>query len=454
MSSRILVADDIEANRKVLEAKLEAGFHIVLQARNGLEAIEIAETEQPEIILLDVMMPGLDGYETCRRLKAGALTGHIPVVMVTALSETEDRVRGLEAGAEDFITKPVDDFQLNSRIEALSRYNAVAQELRLRQANGVAVGALDDYETQELSRPIRIFVMDENPRSAGRTARILRQNGHKVVTFHEAGDAQNLRETGVDIIVLSLSGQSFDPMRICTHFRVSRSTRPISIICAAEAHDQRQAARALAYGASDVIQMPIEPQELIARVRTQARRMRYIEIMRRRVDRGVELSVIDQLTGLYNRRYMNSQLHQWMQRSLIGRSPLSLIAVDIDHFKRVNDTFGHQAGDEVLRQLADRLRVNVRPMDVVCRPGGEEFIIIQPETSGDRAAAAAERIRQAVAGEPFQLEDGRTISITLSAGVSVLDGPDDTPSDLFGRADRALYEAKEAGRNRVVSIAA
>lgn len=454
MSARILVADDIEANRKVLQAKLEAGFHVVLQARNGLEAIEIAEAEQPEIILLDVMMPGLDGYETCRRLKASAKTGHIPVVMVTALSETEDRVRGLEAGAEDFITKPVDDFQLNSRIEALSRYNAVAQELRLRQANGVAVGALDDLEHKELSRPIRIFVMDENPRSAGRTARILRKHGHHVVSFHDTGDAQALGSMGVDIIVLTLSGQSFDPMRICTHFRFSRSTRPISIICAAESEDERRAARALAYGASDVIQMPIEPQELIARVRTQARRMRYIEIMRQRVDRGLELSVIDQLTGLYNRRYMTSQLHQWMQRALVGKNPLSVIALDIDHFKQVNDKYGHNAGDDVLRQLAERLRANVRPMDIVCRPGGEEFIVIQPETPGDRASAAAERIRRAVAGEPFDVGADGSLDVTLSAGVAILSGPDDTPADLLERADRALYQAKESGRNRVVSVAA
>jgi two-component system cell cycle response regulator len=130
MSARILVVDDIEANRRLLQAKLEAQYYTVIQAENGPQAIEVAKNELPDIILLDVMMPGMDGYEVCRRLKEDPATAFIPVVMVTALSDTEDRVRGLEAGAEDFLTKPVDDFALMSRVGALMRYNAVASELQ------------------------------------------------------------------------------------------------------------------------------------------------------------------------------------------------------------------------------------------------------------------------------------------------------------------------------------
>jgi len=233
-------------------------------------------------------------------------------------------------------------------------------------------------------------------------------------------------------------------------------TKPLtpSIIVAAEPHLNREAARALAYGASDVIQMPIEPQELLARVRTQTRRTRYIEIMRRRVDRGLELSVIDQLTGLYNRRYMMTQLQQWMKRALTGGNALSVVALDIDHFKKVNDTYGHGAGDRVLQAVAERLRDNVRPLDIVCRPGGEEFLVILPESSGDRAAAAGERLRRAIAAEPFDAGDGHMIDVTVSAGISVLDGSDDTPVDLLNRADIALYSAKRSGRNRVCGEAA
>ncbi|MEM9740606.1 MAG: PleD family two-component system response regulator [Pseudomonadota bacterium] len=454
MSARILVADDIDANRRVLKGKLEANFHVVMEAVNGRQAIEIAMKERPEIILLDVMMPELNGYQTCEILKAAPETAHIPVVMVTALTDVEDRLKGLRAGAEDFITKPVDDFQLNSRIEALSRYIAVAQELRQRQAGSPGGRMLEDWEAEELNRPFRILVMDERRRRANRMVQILRAAGHEVHSFADVGSGVALSQTSVDIIVLALADQSYDPLKICTHFRMSEMTRPISIIVAAEPHSNREAARALAYGASDVIQMPIEPQELLARVRTQARRTRYIEIMRRRVDRGLELSVIDQLTGLYNRRFMMSQLQQWMKRSLIGKKPLSLVALDIDHFKSINDTYGHAVGDEVLVGLADRLRDNVRPIDIVCRQGGEEFLVILPEAAGDRAAVAAERLRRAIAAQPFLAQDHEAFDVTVSAGVSVLSGPNDTPADLMMRADKALYAAKREGRNRVCSEAA
>ncbi|MCI4645637.1 MAG: PleD family two-component system response regulator [Hyphomonadaceae bacterium] len=454
MSARILVADDIEANRRVLQGKLESHFHVVLEAANGLDAIKVAENERPEIILLDVMMPGIDGYETCKRLKSNPDTSHIPVVMVTALSDSEDRVRGLEAGAEDFITKPVDDFQLNSRIEALRRYNSVAHELRLRQGRGASALEFEDQEQEDLKRSVRILVMDTHPRRSKRLVDMLRKAGHEVSSYLDAAGESALSNAGVDLILLPLSDQGFDPLKICTHFRMSEMTRPISIIVACEPHETHIAARALAYGASDVIQMPIEPQELLARVRTQTRRTRYIEIMRKRVDRGLELSVIDQLTGLYNRRYMMNQLHQLMKRALIGGKPLSVIALDIDHFKHVNDTYGHAAGDAVLQEIAERLQANVRPVDMVCRPGGEEFVAILPDTEGDRAAAAAERVRRAVAGAVFTLPNGEAIDVTLSAGVAILAGMDDTPSALLSRGDKALYLAKNQGRNRVCSVAA
>jgi two-component system cell cycle response regulator len=455
MSARILVVDDIEANRRLLQAKLEAQYFEVLQASGGVEALEIAEAELPDIVLLDVMMPGMDGYEVCTRMKANPVTAHIPIVMVTALSDSDDRIKGLNVGAEDFLTKPVDDFALMSRINALLRYNAVASELRQRQASGLRSGAVDDLEEEDLNRPARVFVIDDNPRSSNRVATMLRDKGHTVTTLLEAGDVGNLSETGVDILVLSLASKSYDALKMIAHFKMKEATRAISIVMVCDPDDRERAARGLELGASDIIIAPIERQELHARIRTQARRFRYIEILRNRVDRGLELSVIDQLTGLYNRRYMNSQLQQLMQRSIMGGKPVSVMMADIDHFKIVNDTHGHEAGDDVLRQLSDRFRENVRPMDVVCRPGGEEFLIIMPDTSGDLACAAAERIRRAVATQPFMVDGGKmALDITLSAGVSTISGPNDTIAEIVKRADTALYQAKQGGRNRVESIAA
>ncbi len=455
MTARILVVDDIEANRRLLKGMLEAKYHHVVEAADGRMAISLAREIQPDVILLDVMMPGLDGYETCLRLKEDPETAHIPVVMVTALNEVDDRVRGLQAGAEDFITKPVDELILTSRIAALTRFNAVASELRQREANGRVAGALDDREFELLNRPARILIVDTVARSSARMARILREAHHEVATFLEAGEIGAVDRGRIDLMVLSLSNQVFDPLKLCAHFNISAHTRAISIVVAFDPADRKRAAQALDCGASDLIQMPVEEQELLARVRTQARRSRYIEILRERVDRGMELAVIDQLTGLYNRRYMLNQVQQWMQRATTGGAPLSLVALDIDHFKQVNDTWGHHAGDLVLQELAARLKANVRPIDIVCRPGGEEFLVVMPETTGATASGVAERVRAAVAGAPFEV-DGVPVAldITLSAGVAALASNDDSAADLMRRADSALYAAKESGRNRVVSQAA
>lgn len=455
MSARILVVDDIEPNRRLLQAKLEAQYFDVTLADSGAAALECVEHNLPDIILLDVMMPGMDGYEVCRRLKADPKTKYIPVVMVTALSDAEDRIKGLDAGAEDFLTKPVDDFALMSRINALLRYNAVAFELRQRQATGVRSGAVEEINDEELNSPARIFVIDDNPRASARIASTLREQGHTATTLLEAGNMGNLSERRVDILILSLSAQAYDPLKLVAHFKMNEATRAISIILTCDTDDRTLAAKGMELGASDVIFAPFDRQELLARIRTQARRYRYIEILRERVDRGLELSVIDQLTGLYNRRYMTSQLRQFMKRSVVGREMLSIVMVDVDHFKAVNDTHGHEAGDDVLLQLSDRLRENVRPMDVVCRSGGEEFLIIMPETSGDLACAAAERIRRAVAAESFVIKRTQhALDITLSAGVATSTGASDTISELMRRADKALYHAKSTGRNRVGSVAA
>ena len=454
MSARVLVVDDIEANRRVLQAKLEAKYFHVILAKDGFEALEKVATEDPEIILLDIMMPGMDGFEVCRRLKADPKVAHIPVVMVTALSDQEDRVRGLDSGAEDFITKPVDDFELMSRIEALMRYNSVARELRAREASGRRMGALDSDDQDILQRPARVLVLDGNERTANRYAKVLESEGHIATTLAQAGDLSNAT-TGVDIILLSLHGQSFDPLRLCAHFKMNERTRALSIITICDPIEKKDGIRALEIGASDTILTPVDKHELLARVKTQARRSRYVEILRKRVDRGLELSVIDPLTGLHNRRYMYNQLEQWMHRSVMGGNPVSILLADIDHFKAVNDTWGHDVGDIVLQEFAKRMKESVRPLDIVCRQGGEEFVIVMPETPGDMACTIAERVRQAVAGEPFSVHGmQQRLDITVSVGVATLSGSRDTPDAFLKRADEALYAAKSSGRNRVEAVAA
>ncbi|MEL6724530.1 MAG: PleD family two-component system response regulator [Pseudomonadota bacterium] len=454
MTARILVVDDIEANRRLMRAKLEARYYAVALASGGEEALQKATQEQPDIILLDVMMPGMDGFEVCRRLKSNLATRHIPVVMLTALTDIDDRLRGLEAGADDFLSKPIEDFALFARLEALMRYILVASELRNRGSAKISQGHFSDFEQELLDRPSNILVIDQNEKEARRIVDALQTIGHTAQTWQDA-NASGIKFRGLDLVLIALSDQSHDALKLCANLRTLREAKDFSIVVTCRPEDQKLAIEALRIGAFDIVYAPLDMLELQARIRTQTRRKRYIDILRRRVDRGLELSVVDHLTGLYNRRYMLERLQLWMRRSAQSGKPVSIAAFDIDHFKVINDAHGHEAGDQVLKAFAERLRTNVRPKDIACRPGGEEFLVIMPETTADMAALGAERIRHAICAKPFTLERLEVeVSVTVSAGIASHYGDHGVLADLLHEADQALYRAKQKGRNRIERLAA
>ena len=454
MTATVLVVDDIEPNRRLLQAKLEAKYYTVFLAENGESAIEYAVRLQPDIILLDVMMPGMDGYEVCRRLKRMPQTKHIPIVMVTALVNVEDRLKGLQSGADDFLSKPIDDFGLFTRIETQMRFNLVANELRVRGQRNPSVTQFSDYERERINAPSNILVIDQDNVEAKRVASALRSLGHSAVTWRDASEG-SIAFRDLDLVIVALSGQDHDALKLCAYLRNLKEARDFSIIVTYDPSDQTDALEALRIGAADLITTPLEEAELQVRVRTQTHRQRYIDILRHRVDRGMELSVIDPLTGLFNRRHMLERMQVWMQRSRQDEPSLTVVAFDIDHFKSINDRFGHESGDDVLRAFSDRLRVNIRPKDIACRTGGEEFLVIMPETELQLALKGAERIRHAIASEPFVTErSGQKIEVTVSAGVASHQGENELLADLLHRADKALYQAKQNGRNRIENFAA
>lgn len=452
MTSRILVVDDLEPNIRLLSAMLTLEYYTVIPATSGEAAIELAHAHNPDVILLDVMMPGLDGFETCRRLKADAATRHIPVVMVTALDQREDRVRGLEVGADDFLTKPVDDVQLMARVKSLSRFKIVLDELRAREASGRKLGVIEgDGPQAEAGLGARVLIVDDNPKQAERVRRALEAD-QRPILMHEAAALGPAGQATVELMIVSAAARTFDGLRVCAQVRSQEATRALPILCVVDPDDRARAMRALEMGVNDLVSRPVDAEELAARVRTQVRRKRYADQLRASVETSLELAVTDQLTGLHNRRFMEQQLKALMTRAARGGPPVSVIITDMDHFKKVNDCFGHDAGDDVLRELSVRLASNFRPRDLVCRFGGEEFVVVMPETGMDDAAAIAERLRIAVESGPFRVSGGReSLNLTVSIGVATSEAPGDSPETILKRADEALYQAKANGRNRVMS---
>jgi two-component system cell cycle response regulator len=457
MTARILVVDDIPANVRLLEVRLLAEYFEVLTATNGLDAIETCENGKVDVVLLDVMMPDMDGFEVCRRLKSDPATSHIPVVMITALDQVSDRVRGLEAGADDFLTKPVNDLQLMTRVKSLVRLKTLTDELRLRASTTRNIGIEELLSRNFASEDItpKVLLIDERKSSFERVQKMLRGSADLDIASDPHAGFFQAAETPYECVMISTAFADFDPLRLCSQLRSLDRTRFLPIILLAQEGEEGRIIRGLELGINDYLMRPIDQQELTARLRTQVRRKRYNDQLRASVTQTIEMAVTDALTGLHNRRYLDSHLQTLFDRAVARRRPLSVMITDLDRFKTVNDTHGHDGGDDVLREFARRLRKNVRGIDLACRFGGEEFVVVMPDTDGAVAEKVAERIRAEIAQMPFVVGDaGETIEVTVSVGVSSMLKGLDSVAGLMKRADLALYEAKSAGRNRVVAKAA
>ncbi|WP_412545916.1 PleD family two-component system response regulator [Maricaulis sp. MIT060901] len=450
MSARILVVDDQPANVRMLEAKLLAEYFDVCTAENGVDAIDLARQEQPDLILLDIMMPGIDGYETCQRLKVDLQTRHIPVIMVTALDQREDRIRGLECGADDFLTKPIDDVTLFARVRSLLRLKAVLDELRYRDQGGALAGIVADPVELD-AQPATALVVTSEERSGKRFARAF-PDGIDADYELEPASAVKRMQSGIDLMLLDLTCPTFDGLRVCARIRSDTATRQIPIVAIVNPDDVKMAVKALELGANDIVYRPVDASELAARVRTQLRRKRYADKLRNRLDESLNMAITDALTGLHNRRFIESRLRQAVESANAGGAPVSVLLLDIDYFKRINDTHGHEAGDVVLKIFAQRITAQLRALDLASRYGGEEFVILMPGSGLAEAEHAAERIRRSVCSELFKLSDELELPVTVSVGLAQASSGEPMES-LLRRADAALYEAKTDGRNRVQAAA-
>ena len=456
MSARVLIVDDFAPNLKLLEARLSAEYFDVLTASSGAEALAICAQGECDIVLLDVMMPGMDGFETCRRLKRDPRTHHLPVVLVTALDQPTDRVRGLDAGADDFLIKPIDEIALTARVRSLTRLKVVLDELRSRASASASLGMPDPAlaAMRDDVRGAHVLLIEDRASAAAHIKTAL--NALHVVEVET--DPQEALFKGVegryDLFVVSLGLQGHDGLRLCSQFRSLERTRHVPILIIAEPEDRARVLRGLDLGINDYLLRPIDRNELLARARTQLRRKRYADSLRDNVQASIEMAVVDMLTGLHNRRFFDTSFPALVEQAARAGKPLCLMVLDIDHFKQVNDSYGHDAGDQILKSFASRVRHTIRASDMVCRLGGEEFAVVMPETSMEIGAKIAERVRSVIESDLFTYAPERApLRVTVSIGLASRDGTS-SAEPLMRRADVALYQSKQAGRNRVTAAAA
>src|SRR6476660_206624 len=347
MSARILVVDDVPANVKLLEARLSAEYFDVTTAANGAEALAICARAECDLVLLDVMMPDMDGFEVCRRLKSDPATHYIPVVMITALDSPADRVRGLEAGADDFLTKPVSDVVLLARVRSLTRLKMMTDELRMRAITSLEIGmeAPERSAIADTGQGGRILLVDDRPASYERLAPMLAAE-HTVDVEPDPSQALfHAAEGDYDLLIVSLSLENYDGLRLCSQARSLERTRQMPILAISDADNNARLLRGLEIGVNDYLLRPVDKNELLARARKQIRRRRYTDHLRDNVQNSIEMAILDVLTGLHNRRYMETHLATLAEQAASRGKPLALMMLDIDFFKSINDN-GHDAGDD------------------------------------------------------------------------------------------------------------
>ncbi|MBL8516626.1 MAG: diguanylate cyclase [Betaproteobacteria bacterium] len=423
----ILVADDVVENVRLLKNALQELGDVVF-AHNGEDALTQAIRHRPEIILLDVGMPVLDGRQVCKRLKADEGTRDIPVIFITAAGAEEDEERGLAAGAIDYITKPFAPAIVRARVK---------NHLALVKANAAV---------REANDQLRKYKAAVDASSAG----IVITDRQAVVEYANTAHAAL---TGTD--PAALLGRALPVL-----------AEPPSPAAASE-YSQGELLAALRAGCAWRGEVPARRRDdttawedvSVAPVKDAQGSVTHFvtittDISERKAmeERLREMAVTDPLTGALNRRRFMELGEQEFHRTRRTGEPLSVLMLDIDHFKRVNDTRGHPAGDAVIRALADITKQSLRALDTVARLGGEEFAALLPMTPLAAAAEVGERIRAAVAASPVAWED-RPIAFTVSIGAAELQPTGQHFEALLASADQALYEAKHGGRNRVVARA-
>jgi two-component system cell cycle response regulator len=461
VQGKILIVDPISTNRIVLKVKLASAFYEILQASTADEACVVALRHAPDLVISAMALPDCDAADLAKRLHGNRQTRTIPIMGIGSRPCADKRLAALEAGVQDVMLKPVDDTLLLARVRSLIRAHNTAVEWQMRDDTSRALGFAEDQA--EFGPAGRAIVVGADSERAGQWMEQIRPALRCSLSYAPPDTA--LRDLspgrvpdGFIMILDDDDKHSSDILRLLAAIRATAITRHAGILVIQPAPDPGLGAYALDLGADDLMTDGFEAVEFSLRVKALLRRKRIADQLRATVRTGLKAAVSDPLTGLHNRRYAMPHLSRVAEHAAATGRSFAVMVADLDHFKRINDLYGHASGDAVLIEAARRLRENLRSVDLLARIGGEEFLIVMPATPLSEARIAARRLCRKIGGEGFKVPGSKArIDVTISIGVTMggmrgLRSASKEAIDanaLLDSADKALYEAKVQGRNQV-----
>ena len=448
---KILIVDDNPLNTKLISSMLATGAYETITAMEGKTAVRKTRSEQPDLILMDIMMPVMDGYEATEILKQDPETKDIPIIMITALDGSEDKLRGLEAGADEFLNKPVNAAELMARAKSLLRLKLYQEQLKSRADSEESMvfenrGAVSGQK--ELNLPT-ILVVDDEDKDVRLIQNYLQGEAYQISVAKTGEETlSRVLKEKIDLVLLDILLPGMDGFQVVQRLREIEGGKNLQIVALTNLQDMESKIKGIELGADDYLVKPINKHELRVRIRSLVKKKAYLDSLKNEYASAVQTAITDKLTGLYNRAYFEHFINLEIKRAERQTAFLSLIMMDIDDFKQYNDTLGHLAGDRILRDVGKLVRKSIREIDLAARYGGEEFALVLPHTNIEGAVVVAERLKKIVFEHTFAPEDmlpGKRFTVSL--GIAEYPTEAITVNDLIQRADEQLYRAKNAGKD-------
>lgn len=422
---KILVVDDSNSCRKAIINDLSLLDAKFFESTDGRHALISALKIKPDLITMDVEMPKMNGFEACKKLRSNKTTCDIPIIMVTALASKSELEKGFEAGVAEYFVKPFAKGDLYNYVKRL-------------------------FSGREAEKSGKAFIGSNDKNSSNIIRMALEKNGFDISEYENAMQLLGSLEDETDLLLLDESIKGLNPYELTNLIRRQKEFEHIPIVYITEKGDPLKLVKALDMGANDYLQKPFWDRELIARANALVKSKRLFDVVQAQNKILETLAITDKLTGLYNRHFLEEVIDKEFGISVRHKRPLSLAFLDVDHFKKMNDTHGHQNGDLVLEHLGQLLQKSFRVCDIKARYGGEEFVVLMPETTLEKAAVKMEKFRQSLEKYSLPSLDGRAqLQFTVSIGIAGTEQEIQTKEDLLRFADESMYKSKENGRNRV-----